>query len=84
MKTILETIKEADEVEVDALFALLKYKSIGILRKLKCMALVLDIDEETVLNEAPKDKDGRILDHETRHAIHDELILVSKQYQKAK
>lgn len=84
MKTILEAVKDADEVEVDALFALLKYKSIGILRKLKCMALVLDINEETVLNEAPKDKEGRILDHETRHAIHNELILISKQYQKNK
>jgi hypothetical protein len=84
MKTILEAVKDADEVEVDALFALLKYKSIGILRKLKCMALVLDINEETVLNEAPKDKEGRILDHETRHAIHNELIIISKQYQKNK
>ena len=84
MKTILEAIKDADEVEVDALFALLKYHSIGILRKLKCMALILDIDEETVLNEAPKDAEGRIFDHQTRHAIHDELIVVSKQYQKTK
>lgn len=78
MNTIIEAIKTADEVEVDAMFALLKYKSIGIMRKLKCMALVLDIDEDFVLQEAPKDAEGRILDHETRHAIHDELILVSK------
>lgn len=74
MKTILDTIKEADDVEVDTLFAVLKYKSIGILRKLKCMSLILDIDEETVLNEAFKDKDGRILDHENRHCICDGLI----------
>lgn len=79
MKTLAESIKQADAVQVDASWAILKYKSIGILRKLKCLAWVLDADEDAVLDEAPKDKDGRILDHETRHAIHDELILVSQQ-----
>jgi hypothetical protein len=81
MKTILEAIKDSDEVEVDALFGLLKYSEIGIMRKLKCMALVLDLDEDQVLEEAPKDANGRILDHETRHAIHEVLL---KQSQKIK
>jgi hypothetical protein len=80
MKTIIEAIKEADEVEVDALFSVLKYRQIGILRKLKCMALILDIDEDDVINEAPKDTSGRILDHVTRHTICDELIKASQKH----
>jgi hypothetical protein len=79
MKTIIASIKLADDVQIDASWAILKYKSIGILRKLKCLAWVLDADEEEVIKEAPKDKDGRILDHETRHAIHDELIQISQK-----
>lgn len=82
MKTILEAIKSADEVEVDAMFSVLKYRSIGILRKLKCMALILDLDEDVVLAEAPKDNQNRILDHESRHAICDALIVTANKYHK--
>ncbi|MDB4314456.1 hypothetical protein N9955_00345 [bacterium] len=78
MKELFEAIKEADPVEVDTAWAVLKYKNIGILRKLKSLCLIFDLDEEGILDEAPKDESGRILDHETRHAIHDELILVSQ------
>jgi len=81
MKELLNAIKDADKVQIDAAWAILKYKSIGILRKLKCLSWVLDVDEEDVLEDAPKDKDGRILDHETRHMIHDELIKVSQQHE---
>jgi len=79
MKETLNAIKNIDDVELDAMFAILKYKSIGIMRKLKCMSLILDIDEDLVLNEAPKDAEGRILDHETRHLICDELIQISQK-----
>ncbi len=79
MKTITETLIEADDVEVDALWAILKYKSIGILRKLKCISLILDLDEDQVIKESPKDSNGRILDKETRDSIHDSLIKRSKQ-----
>lgn len=79
MKTLLEHIKLADDVQIDSCWAILKYKSIGILRKLKCLAWVFDLDEKEILNNAPKDKDGRILDHETRHQIHDELIKASQK-----
>lgn len=79
MKTIIDTIKKADEVEIDGMFGVLKYKSIGILRKLKVMALILDLDEETVIKEAPKDGEGRVLDHVTRHEICDALIARAQQ-----
>lgn len=80
MKTILKAISESEcEVEIDTLFAILKYKGLGVMRKLKCFALVLDLEEEMVLKEAPKDENGRILDRECRHSICDELIKVSQK-----
>ena len=79
MKQIIEAIKDADEVEIDATWAILKYQKIGILRKLKVIALIFNLDEDEVLGEAPKDSNGRILDHITRHQIHDELIKVSQK-----
>lgn len=79
MKTLLETIKQADEVEIDACWMIIRDRKNGILRKLRCLALVLDIEEEIVLQEAPKDENGRILDRETRHAICEVLVSVSKQ-----
>lgn len=79
MKLLNEAIADADEVEVDSLWAILKYKDFGVLRKLKCMALILDLDEEAVINEASKDESGRILDKETRNSIHESLIKKSKQ-----
>lgn len=82
MKKIIEAIKDADEVEIDATWAILKYQKIGILRKLKVLALIFDLDEEEVIAEASKDTEGRIFDHVTRHEIHDELIKISqKQYE---
>ncbi len=79
MKTLLETIADADEVEIDTLWAILKYQEIGILRKLKCMSLVLGLEEDEVIQSAPADSNGRILDHETRKQIHEVLLAVSQK-----
>jgi hypothetical protein len=79
MKTLLDAIKEADEVQIDACWAILRDIRLGIMRKLKCWSLVFDLDEEKILNEAPKDNEGRILDKSTRHQLHDELIKVSQK-----
>lgn len=83
MKTILKAISESqDSAEIDAMFAILKYKGLGIMRKLKSFALVLDLEEEIVLKEAPKDESGRILDRECRHLICDGLIKISQTISK--
>lgn len=81
MKTLIDTIKQADEVEVDGMFATLKYRSMGILRKMRVFALILDLDEEIVLKEAPKDDSGRLIDYEARHTICDALVSRSKELQ---
>ena len=79
MKTILETIEQADEVEIDCCWMIIRDRKNGIFRKLKCLALVLDIEEEIVIQEAPKDANGRILNKDTRHKICEALVSVSKK-----
>ena len=80
MKTIIQAIKEADLETLDGLWAILKYRDIGILRKLNSMSRLLDIDSDVVFCEAPKDEDDRVLDKQTRQEIHDNLLEASKQY----
>jgi hypothetical protein len=74
MKTLSDAIKE-----IDGLWAILKYKDIGILRKLKSMSALLDIDDNKVIDEAPKDEDDRVIDFKTRNQIHKVLLQVSKE-----
>jgi hypothetical protein len=70
-------ISQAEESQVDALWAILKYKEIGIYRKVACMCDVLNLDFEPVLASLPQDDEGRILDYKTRHLIHDALVEIS-------
>lgn len=80
MTKLLKRIESANEVEIDAMWAFLKYREFGILRKLKCFALVLGLDfEKDIMPEVLKDEEGRILDKDTRHAIHDTLKPVSQR-----
>ena len=75
--TLINAIKEASPVQVDTLWSILKYKEIGILRKVKCMSQVLQLNTSSVIDELPRDEEGRLLDYKTRHIIHDVLIKVS-------
>jgi hypothetical protein len=75
--TLIDAIKDADPVQVDTLWSILKYKEIGILRKVKCMSHVLQLNSSLVIEELPCDDEGRVLDYKTRHMIHDTLIKVS-------
>jgi hypothetical protein len=88
MSTILETeteapamlvsaIESANSEQLDTLWSILKYKEIGIFRKIKCMAHVLGLEFIQVVEDLPKDDEGRVLDYKTRHMIHDILIQVS-------
>ena len=75
--TISEAISKANSAQVDCLWAILKYKEIGILRKIKCMAEVLNFDLDLACKELPINENGFIVDYKSRHMIHD--ILLGKQ-----
>jgi len=71
------SLSKANSVEIDASWAILKYKEIGIYRKVACLSSLFNLDFEVVLDKLPKDEEGRLLDYKTRHLIHDTLLLVS-------
>jgi hypothetical protein len=79
MRTLFDAIKIAESEEIDGLWAILKYKNIGIMRKLKSMSALLDIDSSKVIDEAPQDEEQRIIDYKTRNQIHEILLEVSKE-----
>ena len=79
MRTLLDAIQLAESEEIDGLWAILKYKDIGIMRKLKSMSALLDIDDNKVIDEAPQDEHNRIIDFKTRNKIHKTLLENSKQ-----
>ncbi len=74
---LLDTISQANEAQVDSIWAILKYKEIGIYRKIACICEVLNLDFQKSLDDLPQDEEGRILDYKTRHLIHDTLIGIS-------
>ena len=75
--TLVSAIESASSEQVDTLWSILKYKEIGIFRKVKCMSQVLGLDFIDIVENLPKDDEGRVLDYKTRHMIHDILIKVS-------
>jgi len=78
-KIIAKAIQESGPAEIDFCWAILKYKEIGILRKIKALCSAFGLDLDKVVAEFPKDENGRVLDYESRHMIHDNLITASKQ-----
>jgi len=79
MKTLKTAINGAGEEKIDGLWAILKYREIGIMRKLKSMSALLGLREEEVISEAPQDENNRILDYTTRQEIHETLLEASKK-----
>jgi len=77
MKTLLDAINHANDAQIDTAWAILKYKEIGIYRKIACLSELLKINFKDILQELPQDENGRIFDYETRHLIHEALIEVS-------
>jgi hypothetical protein len=78
ISTISDAIQKANSAQLDCLWAILKYKEIGILRKVKCMAEVLNFDLDKACSELPVNENGYIVDYKTRHLIHDILLEKSK------
>ena len=71
---LINLISHANDAQVDSIWAILKYKEIGIYRKIACICEVLSLDMQEILKDLPQDDEGRILDHKTRYMIHDALI----------
>lgn len=67
-------------VELDIAFALLKYKEIGIYRKIEALCLSFNLDFDEVLKGLPQEE-GRLLDWETRHFIHHYMIKRANEFQ---
>ena len=74
---LTDAIASSNAVQVDASWAILKYKEIGIYRKVACLSSLFSIDFQTIINQLPQDEEGRILDYKTRQIIHESLISVS-------
>ena len=73
------SLKGSTNAQVDAVWAILKYREIGIYRKLASISEVLNLNFEEVVSEFPCDEEGRVLDHKTRHMIHDSLISLNEE-----
>lgn len=79
MQALLKAIEESEDgIEIDTLFCILRDKKIGIKRKLLAFALVLGLEDSEILDSAPKDSVGRILDKESRGIICESLIKASQ------
>lgn len=78
MEKLIEKIKEANPQQIDASWAILKYKNMGILRKLGCFCVLLGVPYDEIEPSLEKDNKGRIYDKTTRHQIHDALISASQ------
>lgn len=72
---LLQIVKKSDDITADAIWAILKYKNIGILRKVMCICKVLNLEVDEILSTIPRDENGRYLDKPTRKLIHDALII---------
>lgn len=86
MKTLsrkfLKAVSNCDEVQLDLAFAALKYRELGILRKIRCFAFIFFAqkpdsfarDEAELIESMPATTDGRVLDKPSRTLVHDALI----------
>jgi len=79
LKTFDFAVNTCSDAILDSLWAILKYKDLGILRKIYSICEILGLDSEEILEYLPTTSDGRILDKETRQIIHTSLINRSKQ-----
>ena len=71
---LLKEIRVANFGQRDALWAILKYKNIGIFRKVSAMCAVFNLNFNEIIDDMPQDDDGRIYDKKTRLIIHDALM----------
>ena len=75
---LIAEISYANEAQLDALWAILKYRDMGILRKVLAMCEVLSLDAEEIVAKLPQDKHGRIYDSKNRYLLSQALIEAGK------
>ena len=78
---LIEGITQANNSQLDALWAILKYRDMGILRKVLAMCEVLNLDSEKIVSNLPQDENGRIFDSKNRYLLSKALIEASNQCQ---
>ncbi|NDG54043.1 MAG: hypothetical protein EBY39_13645 [Flavobacteriia bacterium] len=71
---LFKTISEANQHQMDALWAILKYRDMGILRKIYAMCEVLGLDKDEVVSNLPQDENGRIFDSKNRFLLSRALL----------
>lgn len=76
---LFKRISEANEHQMDALWAILKYRDMGILRKVCAMCEVLGLDKDEVVSSLPQDEDGRIYDSKNRFLLSRALLNAKKE-----
>jgi len=76
---LIEGITQANNSQLDALWAILKYRDMGILRKVLAMCEVLNLDSEKIVSNLPQDENGRIFDSKNRYLLSKALIEASNQ-----
>ena len=74
---LIEAIGRANQSQLDALWAILKFRNMGILRKVLAMCEVLNLDSENIVRNLPQDENGRIFDSKNRYEISQALIEAS-------
>ena len=75
---LFKKISEANQYQMDALWAILKCRDIGILRKIYAMCEVFGIDKKEVVSNIPQDENGRVYDSKNRFLLSQALIQASK------
>lgn len=78
---LYDKLKYCDDVTADSVWAILRYKNIGILRKVMCICKILNLDSATILSSFPTDESGRYLDKPIRKEIHE--VLIKRSYELA-
>jgi hypothetical protein len=76
-KLLATAIEKATPEQIDLCWAVLKYKEIGVFRKVKSLCSAFGLNFDKVVAELPQDN-GRVVDKQTRHLIHETLIKVSQ------
>ena len=81
MKNLKEKLEKSSDAQLDGVWIILR-SNVGILRKLKVIAELLQIAVESLTKDLPKDEKGFILDKESREIIHKILLPESKKRKK--
>ena len=76
---LIQAIGEANQAQLDALWAILKFRNMGILRKVLAMCEVLNLNSEDIVKHFPQDENGRLFNSKSRYRISKALIEANKQ-----